>query len=132
MTKTLTEQMKTEHGAWYYVKTKEWGICHWLLFPDTLDIEKDIIEVLAPVPSYDKVKEMSQKIERLEFDNEVLDNELKELATKNDTLAMENGRLQERLAIATKALSDIEDGYSESTGAGQIARQALKEMEGVK
>ena len=40
--------------------------------------------------------------------------------------------LEKKLKIATKALSDIEDGYSESTGAGQIARQALKEMEGVK
>lgn len=40
-------------------------------------------------------------------------------------------RLQEQLEIATKALSDIEDGYSEATGAGQIVRQALKEMEEV-
>lgn len=41
-------------------------------------------------------------------------------------------RLKKQLKIATKALSDIEDGYSESTCAGQTVRQALKEMEGVK
>lgn len=44
----------------------------------------------------------------------------------------ELSKLEKKLAIATKALSDIEDGYSESTGAGQTARQALKEIEGVK
>ena len=43
-------------------------------------------------------------------------------------LRKENKRLQEQLEIATKVLSDIEDGYSESTCAGQDVRQALKEM----
>ena len=44
-------------------------------------------------------------------------------------LRKENKHLQKQLEIVTEALSDIEDGYSESTCAGQIARQALKEME---
>lgn len=47
-------------------------------------------------------------------------------------LRKENKRLQEQLDIAKQTLSDIEDGYSESTCAGQNVRQALKEMEGVK
>lgn len=52
-----------------------------------------------------------------------------ERANRLTDLRKEIERLQKRLEIATEALSDIEDGYSESTCAGQIARQALKEME---
>lgn len=37
--------------------------------------------------------------------------------------------LEKKLYIAVKALSDIEDGYSEATGAGQTVRQALKEID---
>lgn len=39
--------------------------------------------------------------------------------------------LKKKLDIATNALSNIEDGYSEVTGAGQTARQALKEIKEV-
>ena len=50
----------------------------------------------------------------------------------NDVVFAEVVKLKKKLEISTKALSDIEDGYSEATGAGQTVRQALKEMEGVK
>lgn len=72
----------------------------------------------TPVPSYDEWKE--------------LDDELKELATKNDKLAMENGRLKERLAIATKALESIASRMTWNEISQSKAEQALKEMEGVK
>lgn len=49
-----------------------------------------------------------------------------------DVVFNEVVKLEKRLEIAKKALSDIEDGYSESTCAGQTVRQALKEMKGVK
>ena len=54
------------------------------------------------------------------------------LESRIDVLEEQIEHLQKQLVITTKALNDIEDGYSETTGAGQIARQALKEMEGVK
>lgn len=54
------------------------------------------------------------------------------LEARIEVLEEQIEHLQKQLEIATKALSDIEDGYSESTGAGQTVRQALKEMEGVK
>lgn len=54
-----------------------------------------------------------------------------ERANRLTDLRKENKRLQKQLVIATEALSDIEDGYSESTCAGQDVRQALKEMKEV-
>jgi len=53
MSKELTEKYtnKKLHG-WYYVKTNDGSICHWLLFTDTIEFEKDIEDVLAPVPDY--------------------------------------------------------------------------------
>lgn len=134
MTKTLTEQWRegTLDNGYYYVSSG------WSKSVETRYLGNGFFEgnigVLAPVPSYDKVKEMSQKIERLEFDNEVLDNELKELATKNDTFAMENGRLQKRLEIATKALEEYadKDKWEHCSPDWRDAEEALKEMEGVK
>ena len=112
----------------------------------------DLKEVLAPVPSYDKVKEMSQKIERLEFDNEALEmvhnelvqkihiineqntkqyNELCEEIKKNNILEKrlevsekEHYRTLEQLRIATGALRDMPEMSR--------AQRALREMEGVK
>ena len=145
MTKTLTEQWRegTLNGGIYYLLLRDGtkvtdktvyivGEKQLRWHYSSFDFVK---EVLATVPDYDEVKQMSQKVGRLEFDNEVLDNELKELATKNDTLAVENGRLQEKLAIATKALKDIKvrsqrdwDEYN----CMECVDKALKEMEGVK
>lgn len=69
MTKTLTEQYKNkELSGWYYVKAKDGSINHWLLFTDSVEFEtdKDIKEVLAPVPSYDHFSQLVKKVERLQ------------------------------------------------------------------
>lgn len=66
MTKTLTEQYKNkELSGWYYVKAKDGSINHWLLFTDSVEFEtdKDIEEILAPVPSYDEVVKLEKKLE---------------------------------------------------------------------
>lgn len=150
MTKTLTEQWRegTLDQRYYYVKY--FGNCqkpfveielkNFLL--DLVKVkDRDKIEVLAPVPSYDKVKEMSQKIERLEFDNEVLDmsySQAKEIIIK----------LEKKLAIATKALEKYQEAINRFKKdpmnniimlAHQLiydidtdSKKALKEMEGVK
>ena len=116
MTKTLTEQWRegTLPRGGYYIKlldgsTKQTNYDN---ISKTIDTEYfrynvSVKEVLAPVPGYD---------------------EYKRLVSNSD----ESSRKALQLEIATKALSDIEDGYSKATGAGQIVRQALKEMEGVK
>ena len=107
MTKTLTEQWRegTLPAGCYYVLSTE---------DDTtvacdIDVVCDFMirDVVEPVPSYDWYKR---------------------LVSNSD----ESSRKALQLEIATKALSDIEDGYSKATGAGQIVRQALKEMKGVK
>ena len=141
MTKTLTEQWREGmlKTGWYYTKHDDGKIYIWLCFKDDCSyIENpEVKEILAPVPSYDKVKEMNQKIERLEFDNEVLEmahNEGKEinaeLVSKNDELVQKihilneqntkqynglceeikkNNILEKKLAIATKALKEYAD-----------------------
>ena len=165
MTKTLTEQWRegTLKGH-YYVHIKPDEHCEY----DDIDLIDELTgnfelhcddyikEVLSPVPSYDKVKEMSQKIERLEFDNEALEmahNEGKEinaeLVSKNDQLAQKmhilneqntkqynelceeikkNNILEKQLEFAKKALKK----YESAAGWGREAFLALKEMEGVK
>jgi hypothetical protein len=87
--------------------------------------------VLAPVPSYDEVKEMSQKIERLEFDNEALEmahNEGKEI---NAELVSKTDKLEKKLEIATQALKEINKNYR-FTVSQDVVYKALKEMKGVK
>ena len=141
MTKTLTEQWRegTLKGH-YYVHIKPDEHCEY----DDIDLIDELTgnfelhcddyikEVLSPVPSYDKVKEMSQKIERLEFDNEALEmahNEGKEI---NAELVSKTEQLEKRLEIATKALKEIHDCTDWADNAFIYATEALKEMEGVK
>ena len=127
MTKTLTEQWRDgELFGFHYVKVpKEEPSIHNVSCMDYL-LDEYGVEVLAPVPSYDKVKEMSKKIERLEFDNEALEmahNEGKEI---NDELVSKTDKLEKKLKIATKALKKY------MTFCRHPAEEALKEMEGVK
>ena len=147
MSKTLTEQWRegTLPDGWYYLKVKselanypviaECVINYSSLKPYSDFYEYDdshVEEVLAPVPSYDKVKEMSQKIERLEFDNEALEmahNEGKEI---NAELVSKTEQLEKRLEIATKALKEIHECTDWADNAFIYATEALKEMEGVK
>jgi len=138
MTKILTEQWREEtlpEGLYYVEGKGNYDIalirnryCPVLTSPYCEDdvFESEFVPV-APVPSYDKVKEMSQKIERLELDNDALEmahNEGKEI---NAELVNKTEQLEKRLEIATKALEE----YSESDWWWR-AKQALKEMEGVK
>ena len=127
MTKTLTEQWREGTlpcGAYYVNRLGETRI-YFVRYEDNKNTH-EIYEVLAPVPSYDKVKEMCQKIERLEFDNEALEmahNEGKEI---NAELSSKNEQLEKKLKIATKALKKY------MTFCRHPAGEALKEMEGVK
>lgn len=86
--KTLTEQWRdgTLLMGYYYVsKLPSYGgeAIEYLDDDCSFGLGEDIIqEVLAPVPYYEKVKEMSQKIERLEFDNGALEISRDELEKK--------------------------------------------------
>lgn len=151
MTKTLTEQYKNkELSGWYYVKTKDGSINHWLLFTDTIEFEKDIEEVLAPVPSYDEYKRLVSNSDESFGNTEQLENELPteqvlnlqkmvedecsrrcELETKCRQLEKELSRKTLQLEIATKALKEINKNYR-FTVAQDVVYKALKEMEGVK
>ena len=148
MTKTLTEQWRD--GEWivcnagkcdyYYTDVKCYNGSHKEVIKEEsvflTDYDPDY-EILGKVPSYDEVKEMSQKIERLEFDNEALEmahNEGKEinaeLISKTDEFVQKihilneqntkqynelceeikkNNILEKRLEIATKALKEYAD-----------------------
>ena len=136
MTKTLTEQWREGTlpcGAYYVNRLNEIRV--YLVTYENEKNTHEIYEILAPVPSYEKVKEMSQKIERLEFDNEALEmahNEGKEinaeLVSNSDELVQKihilneqnikqynelceeikkNNILEKKLDIATKALKEI-------------------------
>ena len=78
------------------------------------------------MPSYDEYKELTQKVGRLELDNEALElahNEGKEI---NAELVSKTEQLEKKLSIATKALKKY------MTFCRHPAEEALKEMEGVK
>ena len=145
MSKTLTEQWKNgklKDGSFYIERFGQYMMAHCIgrvLYLENHDViwSPYTVKIIAPVPSYDEVKEMSQKIERLEFDNEALEmahNEGKEindeLVSKNDELVQKihilneqntknynelceeikkNNILEKRLEIATKALKEYAD-----------------------
>lgn len=161
MSKELTEQWLngTLPAGCYYVLSTEDDT------PVACDIDTVcdfmIRDIIAPVPDYEKVKEMSQRIERLEFDNEVLEmahNEGKEinaeLVSKNEQLekqldlykrAIERTdriekclnqevqikRLQEQLRIATKALKNAHK-FPQTMSLKEYCEQALKDIKEVK
>lgn len=128
MTKSLTEQWREgtlPRGAYYVNRLNEVRI-YLITYEDDKNTH-EIYEVIAPVPSYEGWKK--------------LDDELMEIATKNDTVAMENGRLKKRLEIATKALKEYDNklnwdirgvSFMKYNKGFTLARKALKEMEGVK
>ena len=125
MTKTLTEQWKDGELEWglYYVKTKKdaplfYGEITEMSLEEEITISQDekVEEVLSPVPSYDEWKA--------------------ELASNGELLNVQK-RLEKKLAIATKALKEIDvrsqSDWNEYDCMG-CAKKALYdiEMEGVK
>lgn len=141
MTKKLTEQWRegTLPEGDYYIK----GAFDDDIYISHLDyeIEEDkrlpVEEVLAPVPSYDEYKELTQRVGRLELDNEVLEDVVQECNKRG----LENKKLQEQLKIATKALKEYNNrlnwdirgvSFMKYNKGFTIARKALKEMEVVK
>ena len=127
MTKTLTEQWRKGTlplGTYYILNINGDEEIDMSVAVGELWNNTDLKEVLAPVPSYEKVKEMSQKIERLEFDNEALEMVYNESVTKCN-------QLEKKLEIATKTLKEINKNYR-FTVAQDVVYKALKEMEDVK
>lgn len=115
MTKSLTEKWKDGElifGKTYWCSDDEGNVAKLVLvnknrfYEWTLgaEVTKDVKEVLAPVPSYKQLTDM--------------DEELKSLACKNDTLAMENGKLQEQLKEANEIIlwHAITTGATSNTG----------------
>lgn len=136
MSKTLTEQWREEKlpEDCYYILTKDGHIkkertCFYshidgqcFSFTDNRDIE----EVLAPVPSYDEYLVLSgfKKIEKYAID---------------DIVKIHTEKLGKRLEIATKALKYCYNDmkyWAVLTRRNQrilnVIKQALKEMKGVK
>lgn len=74
----------------------------------------EVKEVLAPVPSYDEWTKHRKVLTKVQIEN--------------CDLKIINEKLKEQLEIATKVLQYYADG----TLGSSVARQALKEMEGVK
>ena len=112
MIKTLTEQWRdgTLLRGGYYIKLLDGSIkqTDYDNISKTFDTEYfrynvSVKEVLAPVPSYDEYKKLVSKTDKLE----------------------------KKLAIATKALKEINKNYR-FTVAQDVVYKALKEMEGVK
>lgn len=102
MTESLTEQWKDEtlKSGFYWLKVDVGG-GEYIDIVEYDEDDKDFVryyddcikEVLAPVPSYEECKQLTD-----------MDEELKSLACKNDTLAMENGKLQEQISEANEVI----------------------------
>lgn len=127
MTKSLTEQWRdgTLEQRYYYVKYfaavgkpfVEIELKSFLL--DLVKVkDRDKIEVLAPVPSYDEWKQAKENLD------------------KNGTWYTERSYklLEKKLEIATKALKEYadKDKWEHCSPIWRDAEEALKEMEGVK
>ena len=110
MTKALTEQWRegTLNGGYYYLKMKDGNIfidhTEYIFWAHEIRWEtKDssyVKEVLAPVPRYDEYKELTQRVGRLELDNEVLEDVVKECNKRG----LENKKLQEQLKEANDVI----------------------------
>ena len=122
MTKTLTEQLKDmdladEHLYYWRMPNGEVrimnkiSVCSYKLCYDGGDVD-----ILAPVPSYEEWKQ--------------LDDELKELATKNDTLAMENGRLEKQLSRMKSKEYIVKVDWFSPDPVGFLTEKQTKEMFG--
>lgn len=120
MTKTLTEQWREgEIFGFHYVKVPgEETEIHNVSCMDYL-LDEYGVEVLGPVPSYDEYIELVSKTEQLEKNLEVSEKA--------------HYKTLEQLRIATNALKEYTkvetDDWIDSK---EVARKALKEMEGVK
>ena len=119
MKKTLTEQWRegTLNGGYYYLKMKDGNIfidhTEYIFWAHEIRWEtKDssyVKEVLAPVPIYDEYKELTQRVGRLELDNEVLEDVVQECNKRG----LENKKLQEQLKEANKLLKTAGYGSKE-------------------
>lgn len=95
----------------------------------------------TPVPSYEeykqfadaskKVKAMSQKIERLELDNDVLEDIVKEKTKSEGEYIKEVLNLKKKLEIALTALGQVAKFSKDDVDAVQCAN-AIVEIEEVK
>ena len=123
MTKTLTEQWREgtlTRGAYYVNRLGEVRI-YLVTYEDNKNTH-EIYEVLAPVPSYEewkRLQERNEKLEKMAFHY---------TPEEWNTMMRMTARLQEQLAIATKALKKL----TRDCNKWELARKALKEMEGVK
>lgn len=99
MTKSLTEKWKdmdfTDNHLYYWrMPNGEVRIMNKLgAYSYKLCYDGGKIEILAPVPSYDEYKELTQKVGRLELDSEAQDQVIQ--------------RLQEQLNEANEALKEL-------------------------
>ena len=77
----------------YYSHTEEQCFCFMS--------NKDIEEVIEPVPSYDEYKELTQKVGRLELDSEAQDQVITHLQDENKKLKEQIDEANELIKIAT-------------------------------
>ena len=122
MTKTLTEQWRegTLTGGFYYIQLKDE---RW------------------PLIDHTDYNLLSHKIEWKDFDwravEEVIDEvpsyeEYKQLVSNSDESSRKALQLEKKLEIATKALKDVSLSLWDEMECRSCAKEALKEMEGVK
>lgn len=123
MTKTLTEQWRDgtlESGMYHWKLPNNETFMATLYKMDEYKQTKDASQIvcLAPVPSYEELRE-----------KEVIYNTTSRC---NETLLWENESLKKKLEIATKALKEYANCKPTEWMTCVTADKALKEMEGVK
>ena len=158
MTKTLTEQWRegTLPEDCYYILDKNGHIrkdrtCFYSHTDEQcfcFTSNKDIEEVLAPVPSYDDCNELKQDNKYLKSGIETRDKQIEQLEKRLEVSEKEHYRTLEQLRIATVALKETKEKllHVELSGLDGDNRQkmydlmfedgvidkALKEMKDVK
>ena len=122
---TLTEQWKKGElkKNKYWVKYKNGKIDTWELSEGiTIESKPEIIEVLAPVPSYQEWQETLRALDAarkaIKMEDKTINrlvNSGKQCNYKNAQLAEENAKLKELLKEYKKRLSEIKNAYVDLT-----------------
>ena len=149
MTKTLTEQWRegTLPENCYYILTKNGHIekdrTRFCSYTDEqcfcFTVNRDIEEVLAPVPSYDEYLYLKTNNDHWNKEAIRISKQAIGIVLESDELVQKIHILEKKLEIATKALKDCYNDmkyWAVLTHRNQrmldVIKKALKEMEGVK
>lgn len=134
MTKTLTEQWRDGTlplGTYYILNIYGDEEIDMSVAVGELWNNTDLKEVLAPVPSYDEYKQLVSNSDESPTEQVLnLQNMVEDECSRRCELETKCSQLEKKIAIATKALKDLE--LANDIRICMKAQEALTKMEGIK